>query len=171
MLPDKSSGPRVEPEPLQPLWHGGARLGAHLGRVLMQLAVASGHAGRLMLPTMSIGQHCAGNSLPDHRPTSVNQRQLTGTVLPAPRMASVRGPFDHSIRSEGTEDKSSARRPHVCCSGQQDPAMTPLPPRSTGSVGPTRRGGRHTPGSLISLSFFHLSFSQCLVSCSLPLGL
>ena len=122
----------------------------------MRLAVASGHAGRLTSPTASTGQHCAANSLPNHHPTSVNQRQLTGTVLPAPRMASIKGPFDHSVRSDGIKDKNDARRPHVCCSGQQDPGATPLPPRSTGSAGPTRRGGRHTPGSLISLSCFSL---------------
>ena len=154
MLPDKSSGPRVGPEPFQPLWHGGACPRARLGRILMRLVVVSGHAGRLTSPIASIGQHCAANSLLDHRPTSVNRRQLTGTVPPAPRMASVKGPFDHSIRLDGMEDKNGARRPHVCCSGQQDPGATPLPPQATGSAGPTRRGGWHTPGSLISLSFF-----------------
>ena len=55
LLPDKSSGPRVGPEPLQPLRRGGARPGARLERVLMQLAVALDHAGRLMSPTASIG--------------------------------------------------------------------------------------------------------------------
>ena len=35
LLSDKNSGPRVGPEPLQPLWSGGASLGARLGRVLM----------------------------------------------------------------------------------------------------------------------------------------
>ena len=158
MLPDKSSGPRVGPKPLQPLQHGGARLGARLGHDLMQLAVTSSLARRLTSPTPSIGQHCAANSLPDHRPTSVDRHQLTGIVPPAPRMASVRGPFDHSVRSDGMEDKNGARHTHVCCSGQQDPGATPLPPRSTGSAGSTRRGGRHTPGCLISLSFFPLPF-------------
>ena len=56
----------------------------------------------------STGQHCAANSLPDHCPTSVNRRQLTGTVPLAPRMASVRGPFDHSARSDGMGDKNGA---------------------------------------------------------------
>ena len=135
----------------------------------MQLAVASGHAGKLASPIASTGQHCATNSLPDHRPTSVDRRRLTGTVSSAPRMASVRGPFDHSIYLDGMEDKNDARCPHVCYSGQQDLGTTPLPPRSTGSAGPTRRGGRHTPGSLISLSFSPLPFSRSLVSCSLPL--
>ena len=153
MLPDKSIGRRVGPEPLQPLRREGTCPGARLGRVLMRLAVASGHAGRLTSPTASTGQHCAANSLLDHRPTSVDPRQLNGNVPPAPRIASVRGPFDHSVRSDGMEDKNGARRPHVCCSGQQDPGATPLPPRSIGSAGPTRRGGRHTPRSLISLSF------------------
>ena len=36
--------------------------------------------------------------------------------------------------------------------------MTPLPPRSTGLAGPTRRGGRHTSGSLIVSFFFSLPF-------------
>ena len=135
----------------------------------MRLEVPLGHAGRLTSPTASIGHHCAVNSLPDHRPTPVDRRQLTGTVPPAPCMASVRGPFDHSVCSDGMEDKNDARHLHVCCSGQQNPGATPLPPRSTGSAGPTRRGGRHTPGSLISLSFFPLPFSRSLVSCSLPL--
>ena len=121
LLPDKSSGPRVGPEPLQPLWHGGARPEAHLGCILMRLAIASGHAGRLTSPIASTCRHCATNSLPNHHPTSVNQRQLTGTVLPAPRMASIKGPFDHSVRSDGMEDKNDAQRPHACCSGQQDP--------------------------------------------------
>ena len=154
MLPDKSSGPRVGPEPLQPLRHGGARQRALLERILMRLAVASGHARRLMSIIASTGQHCAANSLPDHRPTSVDRRQLTGTVPPAPRMASVRGPFDHFVRSDGMEDKNGARRPHVCCSGQQDPGTTPLPPRSTVSARPMRRGGRHTSGALFLFLFF-----------------
>jgi len=42
LLSDKNSGPREGPEPLQPLRHGGARPGARLGRILIQLAVASG---------------------------------------------------------------------------------------------------------------------------------
>ena len=107
LLPDKSSGPGVGPEPLQPLRHGGARPGARLGRVLMRLAVASGYAGRLTSPIASTGQHYATNSPPEHHPMSVNWR-----------MASVRGPFDHSFRSDRMEDKNGARRPHVCCSGQ-----------------------------------------------------
>ena len=108
LLPNKSSGPRVGLEPFQPLWHGGACPRARLGRILMRLVVVSGHAGRLTSPTASTGQHCAINSLPDHRPTLVDRRQLTGTVPPAPRMASVRGPFDHSIRLDGMEDKNDA---------------------------------------------------------------
>ena len=93
MLPDKNSGTGVGPEPLQPLRHGGACPGACLGRDLMRLAIASGHAGRLTSPTPSIGQHRATNSLPDHRPTSVDRRQLTGTVPPAPYMPFVRDPL------------------------------------------------------------------------------
>ena len=108
LLPDKSNGPRVGLEPLQPLRHGGAQPGARLGRVLMRLAVASGHCGKLTSLIMLIGQHYAANSLPKHRPMSVNWHQLTGAVLPAPRMASVRGPFDHSVRSDGMEDKNDA---------------------------------------------------------------
>ena len=79
--------------------------------------------------------------------------------------------FDHSVRSDVMEDKNGARRPQVCCSGQQDPSVTPLPPRYIGSAGPTQRGGRHTPRSLISFSFFPsslLSVSGILFS---PLGL
>ena len=119
----------------------------------MQLAVTSGHAGKLTSPIASTGQHCTANSLLDHRPTSVNRCQLTGTVPPAPRMASVRGPFDHSVRSDGMEDRNDARHLHVCCSIQQDPGTTQLPPQSTGSAGPTQRGGWHAFGSLISLYF------------------
>ena len=153
MLSDQSSGPRVGLKLLQPLRHGGAHLGARLGHVLMRLAIASGHAGKLTSPIASTGQHCAANSLPDHRPTSVNRRPLTGTVPLAPRMASVRGPSDHSVHSDGIEDKNGARRSHVSCSNQQNPGTMPLPPRSTGLAGPTRRGERRTSGGLISLSF------------------
>ena len=110
LLPDKSSGPRVGPEPLQPLRRGGARPEARLGRVLMRLAVASGHAGRLTSPTASTSQHCATNSLPKHRPTLLNQHQLTSAILPAPRMASVRGSSNHFVRSDGTEHKNGVRR-------------------------------------------------------------
>jgi len=156
-----------------PRWHPNRfnhyGMEAHHRRVLMRLAVASGHAGRLTSPTVSIGWHCAANSLPDHHPMSVNRHQLTSTVPSTPRMASVRGPFDHSVRSDGMKDKNGARRSHICRSGQQDPSATPLPPRSTGAAGPTRRGGCHTPRSLISLSFFPLPFSRSLVSYSLLL--
>ena len=56
LLPDQSSGPRVGLEPLQPLQHRSARLGARLGRVLMRLAVASGHAGKLTSPPTTMNQ-------------------------------------------------------------------------------------------------------------------
>ena len=59
----------------------------------MRLEVPLGHAGRLTSPTASTGQHCAANSLPHHRPISVDQHQLTDTVQPTPRMASVRDPL------------------------------------------------------------------------------
>jgi len=47
--------------------------------------------------------------------------------------------------------------------------MVPFLPRFIGLAGPTRRGGRHNPGSLFSLSSFPLFFSLSLVTCSLPL--
>ena len=136
MLPNKSSGPRVGPEPLQPLRHGGARPGARLGRDLMRLAVASGHAGRLTSPTPSTGQHCAANSLPDHCPTSVDRRQWTGTVPLAPCMAFVRDPLTipsarmgwktrmtHDARTYAVAaNRTSVRcRCHHDLQGQRDP--------------------------------------------------
>ena len=76
LLPDQSSGPRVGLESLQPLRHGSARSGARLGRVLMRLAVASGHVGKLASSIASTDQHCAANSLPDHRPTPVDRASV-----------------------------------------------------------------------------------------------
>ena len=65
-----------------------------------------------------------------------------------------RRPSDHTVHSDGMEDKDGVRRPDVSYSGQLDPGTTLLPSRSIESSGPTWRGERRTSGSFISLSFF-----------------
>ena len=141
------------PEPLQPLQHGGTRLGAHLGRVLMRLVVASGHAGRLMLPIASIGQHCAANSLPDHRPTLVDQRQLTSTVLSARRMALVRDPLTIPSARMGWK----IRMAYDACTYTAAANRTPVRRRChhdlQGQRDPHEEDDGTPPGALFSLSF------------------